>query len=149
MGLLSHFNSSTVTVRRASRRGCDLDRVLDCCEADLSPWSEDAWSCIFRDSWIRCLVAESAGEVVGVAVYRFRLWGRSIACVKVFVRADWRRRGVGRLLLEAMKSAMRRHDCRKLVMSVPPENLGAQLWLRACGVRCVGENRFLNFEYRR
>ena len=53
----------------------------------------------------------------------------------IFVDAEWRRKGVGRLLLEAMESEMHERGCRRIRICAKAANLAALKCYEAAGYR--------------
>ncbi len=92
-----------------------------------------------------CLVAaipEAAGErVVGwvaTDTYRPRHCYRGIAEFSVYVHEDYRGRGIGAALLEAIAAAAARAGLWKLVSRVFPENTASRALCARAGFREVG-----------
>lgn len=86
------------------------------------------------------MVAERGEEILGFMVYRLDKPLRKISLERLAVRADHRRHMVGAQMLLKLCAKIKdgSHDYRKLVVDVEEGNLGAQLWLKALGVRAVG-----------
>lgn len=105
-----------------------------------------------RERWLAahaphhpCLVASIAegGEerVVGwiaTSAYRSRDCYRGIAEFSVYVHEDWRGRGVGRALLDALIPAAEAAGLWKLVSRIFPENAGSRALCARAGFREVG-----------
>ena len=70
-------------------------------------------------------------EVVGLMVYR--ITKIQVVVGSLTVRADYRRQGVGSLLLERLRAS---HPQKILRCPVSEANLAAQLFLKARGFRC-------------
>jgi len=87
------------------------------------------------------LVARFAGRVIGWTalnpVSRRRCYG-GVAEVSVYVGADQRGRGVGRLLLLAVIAESERHGIWTLQGATFPENEASRRLQRACGFREIG-----------
>jgi phosphinothricin acetyltransferase len=87
------------------------------------------------------LVAESNGAVAGwasVSSYRARECYAGIGEFSIYVREDWRRAGIGRVLLPALIDAAEKAGFWKLLSRVFPENTGSLRLAVACGFREVG-----------
>lgn len=87
------------------------------------------------------LVAEIAGIVVGwasVASYRSRECYAGIGEFSIYVHDDWRKVGVGRVLLPALIEAAESAGFWKLLSRVFPENVRSLRLSAACGFREVG-----------
>ncbi len=75
----------------------------------------------FEAGFFEALVAEHEGEVVGMMVwYRaYSTWkGRMLYLEDFVVRAEWRRRGVGEKLWEALVAKARELDCKLIKWQV-------------------------------
>jgi len=103
--------------------------------------SANAWG---RRDFMRCFVlgdphfgwiAEAAGQLIAFAVTENNrsIWIRNLA-----VLPEFRRRGVGRLMLESIKRAALKFEHGTLRAIVRERNLSAQLFFSACGWRAVG-----------
>lgn len=87
------------------------------------------------------LVAAVDGAVVGWASlnpFSPRDAYRHVADLSVYVERQWRGKGVGRALLQALEEQARAHGFHKLVLTAFPFNpAGLRLYAR-CGFRAVG-----------
>jgi N-acetylglutamate synthase-like GNAT family acetyltransferase len=85
-------------------------------------------------------VAEDEGEVIGVgavsSVRALALGGRRATLEEVVVRADRRRRGVGRSLVEHLAARARRHGVR--AFEAAPRDDAGEAFLRAVGFEPLG-----------
>lgn len=101
-----------------------------------SPMDRDAFLALLRTTNVHCMVAENPeGEIVGYMVYK--LWHRHIEVLRFAVAPPRRLNGVGRVMLNKMVSKL--GVVRKtLRIDVPDTNLGFQVFLRKCGVKCIG-----------
>ena len=87
------------------------------------------------------VVAEIAGEIVGWAgagAYRDRECYRGIGEFSMYIRRDWRCRGVGDLLLAALISEAERLRLWKLLSRIFPFNEASRALCRKHGFREVG-----------
>ena len=87
------------------------------------------------------LVAEVDGVVAGwasVSTYRPRECYAGIGEFSIYVHEDWRKAGVGRVLLPELIEAAERAGFWKLLSRVFPENTGSLRLAAACGFREVG-----------
>jgi [ribosomal protein S18]-alanine N-acetyltransferase len=106
------------------RRMCeaDLDAVMEIERASFTmPWTEETFRGLLRRSDAVLWAAESAGEeVVGYAAVWIVLDQAELGDVAV---ADgWRRRGVGRRLLDAVLEEMAARSVRELYLEVRLSN---------------------------
>ena len=87
------------------------------------------------------LVAVVDGVVTGwasVSSYRTRECYAGIGEFSIYVHEDWRKAGVGRVLLPELVEAAERAGFWKLLSRVFPENTGSLRLAAACGFREVG-----------
>jgi phosphinothricin acetyltransferase len=87
------------------------------------------------------VVVEAAGQVIAFAAtstYRPRECYRGVAECSVYVTRQARRRGAGRLAMEALARAAQDAGFWKLVSRVFPDNEGSRALLRSVGFREVG-----------
>jgi L-amino acid N-acyltransferase YncA len=101
-----------------------------------------------QQAWLRAIadrypavVAEREGEIIGWAgtgPYRARECYRGIGEFSIYVRRDWRRRGVGDLLLAALISEAERLGLWKLLSRIFPFNEASRVLCRKHGFREVG-----------
>jgi phosphinothricin acetyltransferase len=106
-------------------------------ETELPAW--EAWDAAHHP--FGRLVARSAEPVVGWAalspVSRRRCYA-GVAEVSVYVAANWRGRGVGRILLDAVIAEAERHGIWTLQGATFPENEASLRLQEACGFRQIG-----------
>ena len=87
------------------------------------------------------VVLEQDGTVIAFAstsVYRDRECYAGIAEFSIYVHRDWRRRGVGRITLEALLQEAERVGFYKVVSRVFVENTASRALLHSLGFREVG-----------
>lgn len=87
------------------------------------------------------LAAEEAGSVIGWAdihPYSHRCAYSGVAELSVYVRRDWRGRGVGQKLLDELERWARQHEFHKLVLGTFPFNAAGQGLYHKMGYREVG-----------
>jgi phosphinothricin acetyltransferase len=87
------------------------------------------------------LVAESDGAVVGWAslnVFNPRRAYEHVADLSLYVEREWRGRGVGRRLLDALVARARELDYHKLVLAAFPWNEAGMRAYQRAGFRAVG-----------
>ena len=91
----------------------------------------------------RALIARDGAEAVGFAVYFYNFstfLGRpGLYLEDLFVRPDWRRRGVGRRLLRHLARLAVAEGCGRLEWSVLDWNAPAIAFYRSIGARAMDE----------
>ena len=99
------------------------------------PWSVDEVS-----MWRRRLgnsgaiyVAVDGGEVIGFGSLDYNTREPETATLGVWMRSEWRRRGIGTVLAEYLLSHAREQNFRRIVGSVPDNNEAALSFLSAIG----------------
>ncbi len=99
------------------------------------PWSEEEVS-----SWMARLgesgaiyVADADGEVIGFGALDFNTQQPETATLGVWLRSQWRRRGIGRVLAEHLLAHAREQGFRRIVGSLPDNNEAALSFLSAIG----------------
>lgn len=101
----------------------DMSSLIDLMRADLP--------------WLRILVAERDGEIVGYAglVGGVRLQGgqKTMDLHHLFIKEDQRSQGVGRALIKAAKAEAQAAGCHRLTVGTHVNNTAAQATYLACG----------------
>ena len=96
-----------------------------------------------RDPHRLCLVAAAGAEVVGYVLYSIQLFHRHPVTVEtgwatiehLYVRNDWRRRGIGRALLEASEKPLAERGVETVDLQVWAGNPQAEAFYRQMGYR--------------
>jgi [ribosomal protein S18]-alanine N-acetyltransferase len=85
-------------------------------------------------------VAEQDGEIVGFCVVDWKLEsGRKIGhFITIDIAPELRRRGLGRLLMQAGETALAAFGCIAIVLEVAINNAGAQVFYERLGYRQTG-----------
>ncbi len=86
------------------------------------------------DARARHVLATVDGHAIGCG--RMVPHGDAVKIGRMAVLADWRRRGVGRLILEALQEAARAEGFRKAILHA---QLHAEEFYRKCGYEPLGE----------
>jgi phosphinothricin acetyltransferase len=87
------------------------------------------------------VVLAGDGDIVGYAVtfpYADRCCYSGIAEFSVYVRRDWRGRGVGSVAMKALLAGARDHGLWKLLSRVFPENTGSLALMDRMGFKRIG-----------
>lgn len=110
----------------------DLETVARLEEICFSiPWSNNAIEEAFDNELYRFVAAEENGVVVGYA--NFRIVADEGEIERVAVHPDFRRRGYGRKLMEAMVEYSRRKGVRDMTLDVRVNNEKAINLYESCG----------------
>lgn len=124
----------SVDIRWMIRR--DMAEILDIeKEAFAFPWSEDEFIRCLRQRNCIGMVAEHDDRIVGYMIYE--LHKTRLHVLNFVVRHDYRRRGVGRRMVEQLKLKLRPNGRSRLLLEVRETNVAAQLFFRACGFKAV------------
>jgi phosphinothricin acetyltransferase len=116
------------------------DRVATLETEERTPEERAAWLAA-RGPRHPVLVAAADDEVVGWAslnVFNARRAYDHVTDISIYVERDWRGRGVGRRLLEALIARARSLGYHKLVLSAFPFNEAGMAAYRRAGFRDVG-----------
>ena len=128
-------------VSRAQNVRPDGNRRVATYKTELrSAKEEQAWLRAIADRY-PAVVAEIEDEIVGWAgagPYRARECYRGIGEFSMYVRRDWRGRGVGDLLLAGLVSEAERLGLWKLLSRIFPFNEASRALCRKYGFREVG-----------
>jgi ribosomal-protein-alanine N-acetyltransferase len=128
---------ASLVLRRA--RPEDVERVIEIeAEGFLHPWSRELIERELGHPWSRLLLAEDGegGAVVGYVV--FWLVHDEVHVLNVATALAARRRGIGRVLMEAAEEEGRGRGCRISTLEVRRSNVPAIGLYRALGYRQVG-----------
>jgi ribosomal-protein-alanine N-acetyltransferase len=114
----------------------DIESVLRIESAAFDyPWSEADFVRMLRRRNCLGMAVANAGEVVGYMVYE--LTPTRIVLLNLAVDPNHARRGVGRKLIEKLKSKLSLSSRRRIEVEVGERNLLAQLFFRATGFRAA------------
>jgi len=121
-------------IRRDLWRAIQIDGLMN------SPaWGEEEFLKFLRQRNCIGMVAERrtlAGDtMVGFMIYE--LLKDKLVILRLAVDPQHQRTGVGRTMLRRLQSKLAQQCRHEIWIDIPEENLGAQLWLRACGATCV------------
>ena len=96
------------------------------------------------------LLAQEGSQLAGIAAYSF-LWPavgltRSLYLKELYVAGAYRRRGVGRLLMDALFEAASKHGCSRVEWTTDTDNSGAQAFYEDLGVPIQSSKIFYRVE---
>ena len=127
-----------IVIRRA--RAEDVPQIMDIERASYSmPWTETTFRGLIERRDADVLAAEANGRVVGYAACWVVVDQAELG--NIAVAPDWRRRGVGARLLEAVIEHSRGRGVRELFLEVRVSNDVAQRLYQRYGFREVGRRR--------
>ena len=134
-----------MTLKVRAMQACDIPAAVAMIEAltlhhgdapRVTPESL-ARDCTGEDPWIKLVVADMGGDLVGYVALSRLVWlqygDRGIEMNHLFVQPEWRGKGVGQALIAAAKDAARAAGCVEMKVSTHPENLAAQEFYLAQG----------------
>ena len=119
----------------------DVGRVVEIeRECFPKPWSEEDFSECLRRRQNIGKVVEVDGSIVGYILYE--LSHKKICLINMGVTKSSRRSGVGRFLVEHLKSKLEKPDYwLSIETRVSEENLEAHLFLKRCGFKALSVDR--------
>lgn len=130
--------ASEALVRAAT--AADLDAVAAIEAATFSsPWSRRSFGYLIGADIAHFLVAVLNSDVAGYAVVYFG--GDQSELANLAVAAPYRRRGIGRLLLESAMTRARARGAREMFLEVRASNHGAQELYASKGFQPVSRRR--------
>lgn len=89
------------------------------------------------------LIAESAGEPIGYAIYNIGFWPDTmegmVLLTDIYVREPWRDRGVGKQIMKHLATVGQQNSCAIVMWSVWPENEEAIRFYKKLGAETVDD----------
>ena len=123
-----------VHIRWMIRR--DMPEVLDIEQASFEfPWSEEDFIRCLRQRNCIGMVAEHGERVVGFMIYE--LHKTRLHILNFAVATEFRRRGVGRQMIDKLVSKLSSQRRTRITLEVRETNLPAQLFFRSAAFRAV------------
>jgi ribosomal-protein-alanine N-acetyltransferase len=131
----------TAKIRWMIRRDLPEVIAIDAGNAYAEPWTEDDFLQAMRSRGVIGRVIEVGDRLVGFAVYELRR--RTMVLLNLAVAPDYRRFGLGRLLVADLKRALEAYPDRRdrISLRVNERNMPAQKLFQACGFRCYQLDR--------
>ena len=99
------------------------------------PWTEAEFVACVRQRNCVGLVAEVDDKVVGYMIYEMAK--SKIRLLNLAVSPEWRRRGVGRYLVQKLINKLSLQKRNRITLEVRETNLPAQLFFRSLGFRAT------------
>lgn len=100
------------------------------------PWSTGFFLQELQVACARSILAESDGRIIGYILYW--LLPGAVDIHNIAVHVDFRRRGLGRVLLERVLGEARRHSAIRVTLEVRVSNLPAQKLYESTGFLATG-----------
>jgi ribosomal-protein-alanine N-acetyltransferase len=101
-------------------------------ESFSDPWSESDFYQFFNYRSTFVAVVEVSREIAGYVAGE--MLGDEVRVVGLAIHPAFRGQGLGRVLVERMKSDCEKYKRKRVVLEVPERNLAAQKFFRACGL---------------
>jgi ribosomal-protein-alanine N-acetyltransferase len=115
----------------------DLDEVMAIERASFAyPWSSRFFHQEFEVECARSILAEMNGKIVGYVL--FWLLPENVDIHNLAVRGEYRRRGVGRILLHKVIVEALRQSSARVTLEVRKSNLAAQKLYESAGFVATG-----------
>jgi ribosomal-protein-alanine N-acetyltransferase len=125
---------SCIHIRWMIRR--DMASVLDIEQACFEfPWGEEDFIRCLRQRNCIGMVAEVGEQVVGFMIYE--LHKTRLHILNFCVHPEWRRQGVGRVMVEKLVSKLSYQRRTRVMLEVRETNLAAQLFFRSMGFKAI------------
>lgn len=116
----------------------DLPQVVDIEAASFPPgadrWEEEDFVFMLRHRHTGCFVLEDNTSAKILGYYTVISTPKLIEVENIVIHPAWRRLGYGTTAMQRLQKSARCHN-KTLILRVHEQNLTAQLFLRACGVR--------------
>jgi ribosomal-protein-alanine N-acetyltransferase len=114
----------------------DMPEVLAIEQASFdTPWTEEDFLNALKQRNCIGMVAETHDQLVGFMVYE--LHKTQMVLLNLAVHPEFRRRGIGRQLVERLISKLTHQRRDKITLEVRERNLPAQLFFKALGFQAV------------
>lgn len=110
-------------------------------EGFLSPWSFDGYKDELLREDSKAVVAEIRGEVIGFILARLITTANESEILNIAVREQFRREGIGKLLLEAIIEFLKASEIESVWLEVRKSNFTAQNFYRRNGFELCGERK--------
>lgn len=129
-------NGPADSIRRCEvRDAVAIHRILEA-SPEAAVWSQGAIERLVDEQAHLALVSHSGDEVTGFIAGRRVLDEAEI--LNLAVKPQFRRQGLGRVLLEALLAAFRERAARRVFLEVRESNRGAIVFYEGNGFRCTG-----------
>lgn len=110
----------------------DIEQVIAIERASFQfPWSTRFFLEELQVDCARSILAEVKGRIVGYVLFWFL--SEEVDIHNIAVHPDFRRHGIGRLLLDQVVEAARRQECVRVTLDVRHSNSAAQSLYRSFG----------------
>lgn len=119
----------------------DLARVIEIEQRSFShPWSLETFHSETKQGYSRLLLAWTDGDRTSELVGYVCRWivEREVQILNVAIHPDWRRRGIGRWIIEEVLAEARRNGATRATLEVRRHNLPAIVLYESLGFHRVG-----------
>lgn len=114
----------------------DKPRVLEIERQSFdSPWDAKDLSGCLAEKNVICMVVEVEGRIIGFFI--FACCKGHIDIYNLAVAPEYRRHGIGRMIVERLKTKLGQQGRHRLLVTISEWNLAAQIFYRSCGFRAV------------
>jgi ribosomal-protein-alanine N-acetyltransferase len=115
----------------------DLDEIMAIERASFPfPWSPRFFLQEIQVPCARSVLAQADGKIVGYVL--FWLLPDEVDIHNIAVRSEYRRRGIGRMLLQQVVAAARKRQSNRVTLEVRKSNIAAQTLYRSAGFAMTG-----------
>ena len=95
------------------------------------------------------LIAEADGEPVGYAIYNIGFWADTmqgmVLLTDLFVRQDWRSRGIGKQFMHRLAEIGKDEDCEMVVWTVWKKNEPAKRFYEHLGAAAIDDEQLMTW----
>jgi ribosomal-protein-alanine N-acetyltransferase len=115
----------------------DLDEIMAIERASFPfPWSPRFFLQEIQVPCARSVLAQADGKIVGYVL--FWVLPDEVDIHNIAVRSEYRRRGIGRMLLQQVVAAARKRQSNRVTLEVRKSNIAAQTLYRSAGFAMTG-----------
>jgi ribosomal-protein-alanine N-acetyltransferase len=115
----------------------DLDEIMAIERASFPfPWSPRFFLQEIQVPCARSVLAQADGKIVGYVL--FWLLPDEVDIHNIAVHSEYRRRGIGRMLLQQVVAAARKRQSNRVTLEVRKSNIAAQTLYRSAGFAMTG-----------
>ncbi|MHA1902534.1 MAG: ribosomal protein S18-alanine N-acetyltransferase [Candidatus Thorarchaeota archaeon] len=126
----------------------DIKKVVEIEKSSfLNPWDSDIFTAFatrggsftVEDETLTMMVFEKSGQVVGYVVWSESRGKNESRIMNLAVEVSFRRKGIGRILLEHVFNKLRNHGVRTCFLEARESNVAAHELYKSIGMEVVGK----------